>query len=51
MEFNPVGDWSHLFNIFIRCIFSEFADDTKLGKTVDLLEGRKVLQRELDMQD
>ena len=53
MEFSPVGDWSVLgpvlFNIFIRCTISKLANDTKLGKTVDLLEGRKVVQRDLDM--
>lgn len=47
-----------LFNIFIKDLgkgieFSsrQFAGDIKLGRNIDLLEGRKTLQRDLDRLD
>lgn len=47
-----------LFDIFIsdlhkeiKCTFSQFADETKQDRSVDLLKGGKALQSDLDRLD
>lgn len=49
---HTVAPWCFIFisdlGKGIECIFSKFAANTKLGRSVDLLEHREALQRDLN---